>query len=457
MRKVWPAVALLCTSLLSLVFLAELVLRWSMGKPVHFQYPQPRYVYDVEMCHWLKPNQRSLTHEKPVVVNSIGIREVEYSREPAPGTHRILAEGDSQTFGNGLAEPDTWTALLEQQLNGLGQGPWQVVNGGVAGTDTWQHAHIVWRLAEPYTLDGVVLAFHVNDVNQRYPPTPDPKITNTWAKRTSYVLKRSAVLSLLWGTYQGFTMSWDEDHERSALTGEPSATAERSWEEVERSSPESAQLTEELDVGVLLVVLPHRSQVTKGLDAVAHNEQIATVARQRGTQAIDVLLELREAYARDGGDFFVPRGWAQRLRCECSDRARAGGTCARHLRSDDQRVHQDRSHPRTRASRSTSERWQTVNSAQNSGAVSAGRRAPTTRVRSYEAFGSLNPRFSVAGHQEAASQTVQRLRSFNTQYSTTRPSGRGRQATAERTQREAQSLGAVESTWKRRCRKRQRS
>lgn len=40
----------------------------------------------------------------------------------------------------------------------------------------------------------------------------------------------------------------------------------------------------------------------------------------------------------------------------------------------------------------------------------------TKRARSYEAFGSLNPRFAAAGHRGAASEAVQRLRSFNEQY-----------------------------------------
>lgn len=306
MRKVWPVVVLLCTSLLLSAFLGELVLRWGMGKPVHFRYPQPWYLHDAEIGHWLKPNQRSFTHDKPVVVNSIGIRGAEYSREPAPGTHRILALGDSQTFGNGLAEPDTWPALLEQQLSGRGRGPWEVVNGGVAATDTWQHVHILRRLAAVYAFDGVVLAFYVNDVTLRYKPGPAHELTNTRAKRISYFLKRSAVLALLWRTYQGFAMSWDAEQERKILTGELSATVEQGWEEVERSLSEMAQLTEELDVELLLVVLPHRGQVTNELDAVAYNERIAAVASQLGIETIDVLLEMREAYARDGGDFFVP-------------------------------------------------------------------------------------------------------------------------------------------------------
>ena len=42
--------------------------------------------------------------------------------------------------------------------------------------------------------------------------------------------------------------------------------------------------------------------------------------------------------------------------------------------------------------------------------------APSKRARTYEAFGSLNPQFAAVGHQEMASQAVQRLRLFNAHY-----------------------------------------
>jgi len=44
------------------------------------------------------------------------------------------------------------------------------------------------------------------------------------------------------------------------------------------------------------------------------------------------------------------------------------------------------------------------------------RQAPTKRARSYEAFGSLDPRFAAAGHRGAAVHAVRRLRAFNAQY-----------------------------------------
>lgn len=44
------------------------------------------------------------------------------------------------------------------------------------------------------------------------------------------------------------------------------------------------------------------------------------------------------------------------------------------------------------------------------------RQVHTKRARSYEAFGTLNPRFATAGHRDAAAEAVRRLRAFNAEY-----------------------------------------
>jgi hypothetical protein len=97
------------------------------------------------------------------------------------------------------------------------------------------------------------------------------------------------------------------ERECRILTGEPSPSVERGWEEVERSLAETVQLTEELGVRLILVVLPRRDQVSGLLDATAYNERIAAIASRLGFPSFDVLPALREAYARDGDALFIPR------------------------------------------------------------------------------------------------------------------------------------------------------
>jgi hypothetical protein len=65
-------------------------------------------------------------------INSLGLRGAEVSREPTPGTLRVLALGDSGTFGFYVQDDETLPAQLAAQLTQAG---WSVeaINGGCGG------------------------------------------------------------------------------------------------------------------------------------------------------------------------------------------------------------------------------------------------------------------------------------------------------------------------------------
>src|SRR5262249_38871162 len=67
-----------------------------------------------------------------VQTNSVGLRNAE---EPSDTAFRILAVGDSQTFGPYLANDDTWPAWTENLLRRRDQrvDSVQVFNAGIAG------------------------------------------------------------------------------------------------------------------------------------------------------------------------------------------------------------------------------------------------------------------------------------------------------------------------------------
>jgi hypothetical protein len=67
-------------------------------------------------------------------IDSLGLRDAERARRPAPGTRRILFLGDSMVFGAGVEAPQRCTELVE---TALGPGV-EVVNAGVSGWGTDQ-------------------------------------------------------------------------------------------------------------------------------------------------------------------------------------------------------------------------------------------------------------------------------------------------------------------------------
>lgn len=90
----------------------------------------------------------------------------EYSRIIPPGTKRIVAIGDSFTFGTGVSDNETYPAKLEALLNRSGnQLTVEVLNSGIHGTGTGNQ--VLWydRWVRQFDPDLVILALFANDLN----------------------------------------------------------------------------------------------------------------------------------------------------------------------------------------------------------------------------------------------------------------------------------------------------
>jgi lysophospholipase L1-like esterase len=316
LRKVFANLALAAGSLGVGLGLLELGLRVALPAPIHFRYPQESYDFDPEVAHVLRPAQRAFTHDREVWINTNGQRGREYTPRPEPGVLRVLALGDSQTFGNGLGQEATWPTQLESELSaraGAGGPRIEVVNGGVPGSDTWQHEILLGRLADLYHPQVAVLAFYVNDVSPSYTPKPErtAEISNTAAKRAAYLVKRSALVSFV---LQRFAQRHVEEelaqgraYSEYILSGAPSPEVESGWQQVRKSLAAMKRECEWRGIDFRVAVLPRRDQVSGANPARAYNERIAAIAAEVGVPILDLLPDLRSAYAAGQGEaLFIP-------------------------------------------------------------------------------------------------------------------------------------------------------
>jgi lysophospholipase L1-like esterase len=103
-------------------------------------------------------------HERVVRIttNSQGLRAPETALQPpASGVRRILALGDSFTFGHAVEVSEAWPAALERAVAERSRTRHEVVNAGVSGYGTGQQL-LLYRRLEPHVRpDAVVLAFAV--------------------------------------------------------------------------------------------------------------------------------------------------------------------------------------------------------------------------------------------------------------------------------------------------------
>lgn len=108
-----------------------------------------------------------------VEINSHGLRNPEIGYERSPGSYRILALGDSWTFGYRMEAPDAWPRQLERILNQDAQDRgdplrFEVVNTGAVGYSTEQEAALLRVEGYKYHPDMIVVAFYpVNDTHAK--------------------------------------------------------------------------------------------------------------------------------------------------------------------------------------------------------------------------------------------------------------------------------------------------
>ena len=108
-----------------------------------------QYVPDSELLWKLRPGQRARTKvgHYPVQINSLGLRSPEFACERDTNTFRVVALGDSYTFGWGVRQDETYPAYLQSLL----QQAWphrrvEVWNAGCNGYSMVQEAALLRRL-----------------------------------------------------------------------------------------------------------------------------------------------------------------------------------------------------------------------------------------------------------------------------------------------------------------------
>jgi hypothetical protein len=71
---------------------------------------------DPDLPYYLRPDYETVARGMEVRTNHYGMRGPDVPLRPAPGVRRILALGGSTTFGEAVAEEESWPARLEEIL-----------------------------------------------------------------------------------------------------------------------------------------------------------------------------------------------------------------------------------------------------------------------------------------------------------------------------------------------------
>lgn len=144
----------------------EIIVRefYAQEQPLDWMRSDPKYGYvNRENYHSLYPFLRS-DFVMDVLINSAGLRERELRKEVhfADGVKRIIALGDSGTFGFGVNVEERFTNRLEQLLQKKGHDV-RVINTGVCGWGTIQETLYALDHIKYFKPDYFLLTFVGND------------------------------------------------------------------------------------------------------------------------------------------------------------------------------------------------------------------------------------------------------------------------------------------------------
>jgi lysophospholipase L1-like esterase len=288
---------------------------------------QPLYVSDRRLHHRMAANWSGFFPEEivrdvgraevPIRTNSLGLRGAEIAEAKPPGVFRILALGDSVTFGWGLRGEDAYPNQLASLLATLRPTQrFEVINAGVSGYGTWQQ--LLWLQETGLDLqpDVVVVQAHLNDASDN-----------------------------LWGAlgWQGGTKGWLARHsqlvrliQRVAGSATPSSSApcaadwkigtdQVCWQNTEQLLSELRAEAQAANAVTVLIPSPMRWQVEPGVrdvrawvDAARYQDALRQYAERNGWLFVDPLPAFRMSQAVGNGqslflDVGHPNETGQRL------------------------------------------------------------------------------------------------------------------------------------------------
>jgi hypothetical protein len=96
--------------------------------------------------------------------NSLGFRDVEHARQKAPGIFRVVAVGDSFTYGVGVDFAHSYLARLEAMLNADGRSPTEIIKLGLPRYFPAAERLVLDHYGWVYAPDLVLVAVQWNDV-----------------------------------------------------------------------------------------------------------------------------------------------------------------------------------------------------------------------------------------------------------------------------------------------------
>ena len=255
---------------------------WKYAKYLKMRSPDP------EMSHEHRPNSQAFLMGVDVKINSLGFRDREISVKKPPGTYRIVALGDSTTFGLGAPFDQTYPKVLERELNrNPPSSKWknyEVINTGVGNYNTAQELAMLKDHGLPLDPDMVTIGWYINDAE----PTPVP--SRNWIAYHSYgyVWLSSSIDYVLrnLGARQTYSQYYNGLYDANQ-TGYP---------KMRRAFAELAAVCKQRGIAFHILLIPELHTLSGDYEFKRIDNFIRDIGRQNNVSVLDLI----DAFPPDG-------------------------------------------------------------------------------------------------------------------------------------------------------------
>jgi lysophospholipase L1-like esterase len=278
-----------------------------------------------------RPHARGLHTGVPVAFNSLGLRDAERTPQPAPGALRILAIGDSVTFGMGVAQEQTYPRQLESLLSRERGAPVEVLNMGMPGYNTRHQLAQLRELGLALQPKVVVLGFLYNDVE----PSSAQRSARPPQEEKSLLRKARSTINAgtLWLKKNSLFFAWVTPRLGLVLRplgfkgfGQVGEVKDKyvdtnpQWRGVQQALLEMQRLTAERGIELVVMIIPAMAKFDDATYPIKeYHQAVAAFCRDSGIRHVDLLPAF---WGLDGTRFWIhatdghPNAEGQRIMAE---------------------------------------------------------------------------------------------------------------------------------------------
>lgn len=219
-------------------------------------------------------------------INSKGFRGKEFTDQKNPGVFRILAIGDSITFGLFIPEEKTYFKLLEEKLNQtFAPLKFEVISVGIPGYTSYQGRQLLEKELLAYSPDAVIAYFGGNNEFSRsfYTDREYAALMNSSLEKLS---KKIYAVNLLASTIKRLMPADNDKSKQTKLRVPPTDFSD--------DLVEIAKFTAQSNIALILVIPPHSTK-----NEPIAEEYSSLVRTFKGALS---LADIDEAFKQQGAD-----------------------------------------------------------------------------------------------------------------------------------------------------------